>query len=215
MSYLASIYYSLAGFIVPHHYKFVIITDPALAKFTNATLTGFDALIAAPSTGAPSDATNFTIPDVGDGVYQIELYAVPTWQVGDTYQASDDAVWNPTDSKLYKAILGSTGSAPELNPLDWSVITQSDLDSMKYYTTEKIVRIFDLNRCLEDQIDIVVCDVEDLFCNDEKLLKDKNFNNIGKLKVLRDGISIADAKEDYDRAKKLVNLTKQICDCDC
>ncbi len=196
-------------------YKFVVVTDPSADVFTFSTLAGFDSTIAAPSTGAPSDATTYTIPEAGDGVYQVELYTVPTWDVADTYEASDDAVWNVADSKLYKAIATTTGDQPDLSPSEWTAITQPDLETMKYYTTEKVVRIFDLNRCLEDRIDSVVCTVEDLFCSDDRLLKDQCFFDVQRLRVLRDGISIADSKEDYNRATKLVNLTKQICDCDC
>lgn len=194
-------------------YRFLIITRPDNTTFTMSTLSGFDQTISAPSTGAPNDVFTFTVSEPRDGVYQFELYTVPTWNNSDSYQASDDAVWNTADDKLYKAIQNNTSSQPDLNPADWEEIEQSDLESFKYYTTEKIVIIYDLNRCLEDRIDALVCDVEDLFCNDEKLLQFKEFADIQKLRVLRDGISIADSAQDFTRAAKLVNLAKQICNC--
>lgn len=194
-------------------YRFLVITKPDLTTFTMSTLSGFDQSIAAPSAGAPGDVFTFAMTTPRDGVYKFELYTVPTWNNSDTYELSDDAVWNVADSKLYKAILTNTSSQPDLNPTDWTAIVQSDLTAFKYYATEKVVIIYDINRCLEDQIDIVVCDIEDLFCNDEKLLKDANFVNIQKLRALRDGISIADSAQDFDRATKLVNLATQICNC--
>lgn len=194
-------------------YRFLVITRPDLTTFTMSTLAGFDQSISAPSAGAPGDVFTFTIAAPRDGVYKFELYTVPTWNSSDTYQLSDDAVWNAADSKLYKAIVTNTNKQPDLNPTEWTAIVQSDLTAFKYYATEKIVIIYDINRCLEDRIDILVCDVEDLFCNDEKLLQLKEFADIQKLRVLRDGISIADSAQDFDRATKLVNLARQICDC--
>lgn len=139
------------------YYK-IIITNPDATTYTYCSLTGFDATLNTPDnfTGVsypPIPTTyNYDTEGYGDGVYGVQLIAVPTWATGKTYQASDDAVYY--NGTIYECATTHTADvfATDLAAGKWTASNDAGLPE-KYKTTEYISVTCDLH---EDFADLVI-----------------------------------------------------------
>lgn len=165
-------------------------------------------LIAAPSVNA-NITVNFDFT-TGDGVYKVTLCSVPTFDPLEPYQASDDFVF--FDNLLYQAIQDSTGSTPDVSPLDWKVVTEADL-SPKYCTFVKVVRICDLNNCSDDATFEAFCTLKEHVCDDDVLCKNEVFLLAIKLQTIIAAIENANQRGAFDDIEDMINVSKTLCNC--
>ena len=161
----------------------------------------------------PSATTNITVNfdfTSGDGVYKVTLCSVPTFDVAENYQRDDDFVF--FDNLLYESIRGSTGSVPDVSPLDWKVVTEDEL-SAKYCTFVKVVRVCDLNNCFDDAVFEAFCTLKEHICDDDVLCKNERFLKAVKLQVIIAAIENANQRGAFDDIEDMINSSKTLCKC--
>lgn len=165
-------------------------------------------LIATPS-ATPNITVNFDII-TGDGVYKITLCSVPTFDIAEPYKKSDDFVF--FSDRLYEAIRDSTGSQPDLNPLDWKEVTELEL-SAKYCTFIKVVVVCDLNNCADDATKEAFCTLRENICDDDILCKNPRFLKALKLDVIILSIEDMNLRGAFDEIEEAISLSKTLCKC--
>jgi len=149
----------------------------------------------------------------GDGRYDITLRSVPTWNAGVTqYQASDDCVYFAGNGKFYQCIQTNSNSQPDINPLDWKEILETDLP-VKYNTKLFIALDCALLTCLNEKVDCAVCVMGDAFCDDNLLCSNKCFLAAAKLLMLYYGIQIDVQNQDEEKVDKKFDMVADICGC--
>ncbi len=102
-------------------FKKLIVTDPNNAVFLFSSIGDGDESI-----DAGSAQLEFTYPiNAGDGVYQVRLITLPTWNSGDTYVTGQYLVQlNGGDYIVYKLLTASSlNESPVDNPSVWEVVT--------------------------------------------------------------------------------------------
>jgi len=183
-------------------FTFTSFPDPVLGLQTS------EELISPPSV-TPNLTVNFDFIS-GDGVYKITLCSVPTFNIADDYQRDDDFVF--FDNLLYEAIQDSTGSQPDISPLDWKVVTEEEL-SPKYCTFIKVIRICDLNNCSDDATFEAFCTLKEHICDDDVLCKNERFLKAVKLQVLISSIENANQRGAFNDIEDMISLSKTLCKC--
>lgn len=161
----------------------------------------------------PSVTANISVTyslSSGDGVYFISLCVVPTWNALDTYQKNDDYVIYGT--KFYKCIQTGLGNVPDTATAYWTEVAETDL-SNKYCTSGNAVVICNLNKCIEDSTLDAFCTAREYLCDDDLLCKNKRFLKAMKLYVLREAITVSNARGAYRDIKEAIRLTKSLCKC--
>lgn len=194
------------------YYKITITRQDMLEHTFSALQHEIDAgaeEIQPPATGGPQ--YTYTIKN-GDGVYEPCIIAVPTWRASANYNAQDDIVYYPGDKKLYLALQDNNNSVPSDSNTDWEEVQESDLPE-KYVHCVREIFLCELNDCINKYVEDTFCNIEDNICNDEELLSDKKFLNSLKLYSIRLGLLTVGERRDFEKSKRLIELSKQICRC--
>jgi hypothetical protein len=191
-------------------YRKITITNPDGSTYTFSSLGDGDALAATPDTA--TDIFTFTPTAAADGVYAVRLYALPTWNNADSYQASDDMVYHQvgTADKFYKAIVNNSGSQPDTNPSDWEEITEITDFSSKYQALEQIGATCQLLTCLNDKARAAYCSGSDLCPDDELLPIEKTAM---RLIIAQRNLATAAANGDWEEAAEIFNWIETLCNC--
>lgn len=182
-------------------FTFTNFIDPA------TSLLDGDELIATPS-ATPNITVNFDIT-TGDGVYQITLCSIPTYDVAENYQTGDTVFFN---NLLYEAIANSIGNPPDLSPLLWEEVELEDV-SAKYCTFEKVVVQCDLNQCFDDSTREAFCTLKEHVCDDSMLCKNERFLKALKLLIILEDIENMNQRGAYNDIEDAITLSKTICQC--
>ena len=150
----------------------------------------------------------------GDGVYNVTLFAAPTWKTGETYthsNSSPECVYYL--GKLYRSLASGASKEPDTETAYWEEITREDL-SAKYRTTETFaLTCRKLTRCYERLVHEANCVIVDDLCNDNMLCSNRKFLEATKLRMLIDGISYAAKNSDWKRVEIIANAANKICSC--
>jgi hypothetical protein len=86
--------------------------------------------------------------------------------------------------------------------------------SAKYCVTAKVAIVcLTLLKCYQSLVASAVCEIENEWCNDDAICKNKKVLNAMKLRLIIDAVEIAVDKANYDEATHLVNLGKKLCNC--
>jgi len=161
----------------------------------------------------PSVTTNISVNynlSSGDGVYQVTLCVVPTFNAADTYQANDDYV--VYGAKFYKCIQAGVGQVPDTATAYWTEVAETDL-SNKYCTFGSVVVICNLNKCIEEKTLESFCTVREYVCDDDILCTNKRFLKTMKLFVIREAITVSNQRGAYNDIKDMISLSKTLCKC--
>lgn len=206
--------HALADFTL---FRKVVLINPAAEETvfstTAAAATG-DIIIPAASTGNHTFTHTLDENDDKDGVYEFQLYSVPTFDVAESYSLGDH-VWNTTDSKLYKSLVNTNvGNAPESSPTEWEEVSDFKDLPVKYCTIEKIaITCRELQACYERLVHAAVCVIHEDFCNPDFLCKNKSFLNAMTLRLLFDNIVYSVDAKQWEQVTNDINLAKKICNC--
>lgn len=197
-------------------YRQMIITSP------DGTTYGYDALAGLDEVWTPASpllanvkTRNLAATDT-DGVYEITLYTVPSWEdAAYTYihtTANPKAVFY--NGKLWRTLQSVPGgNIPATGSLFWEEITNEDLSS-KYCTKATFaLTCRSLLSCLERLTKEAVCACEADMCDDDLLCNNHAFLSAVKLKTILDGVDYASSQSNYCEATNLINLAKSICNC--
>ena len=185
-------------------YKKITVTLPDSTTYVFSTLVDGDALIDPPSVGVGADVTSYTRD--GDGVYMVKLVAVPTWDVGETYQLDDDYVYY--GGLFYKALTMGSGSQPDTNPTDWEEVTEASIGG-KYSTTEGFYPMCDLNDCLASFTHSALCLYD--MCPNDDLRREERI--AVRLIIRKYAIMDAMSNRDYVKAANIYNEVTSLCNC--
>lgn len=200
-------------------YRKIIVEHQSGKTWTMSAQAGGDQLIQP----ASSTVNTFTYTiGFGDGVYKFRLIEVPVWNGGDNYinQSSTilgpQVVYNAADGLLYKNLVAQSGTnqnqQPDLSPLYWAVIPETDLYNMRFSTFEKIAVFCAANVCYFNTVAEANCAIGQDPCA-QTLCGNKNLLNAAKINSLVDGIIWAAQKGKFDLAEKYFDSLATICNC--
>jgi len=195
----------------------VKVTRPDNSAYILSSVTGTDVdeTISAPSVG--NSTYNFLFQDDidRDGIYTIRMCTYPTWNNAASYITS---VLNVVyyNGILYKAILDSTNSQPDLNALDWEVYEPTlDEEILTRYCMEHkvVVLCLDINECNEKLLHKAFCEINNDFCNDDMLCKNRDFLQATKLDLLKNAMVYSINRSAWNEVEQQMNLMRTICNC--
>ena len=185
-------------------YRKIVMTNP---KRTFVYSTEGDGDVITSAANAAVLTFNFSIEDEDiDGVYDLTLYTVPTWNATPTYDRHE-AVY--LSGILYKSkINGNTGNTPSTSS-DWIEIDDSLIPSKYCVTDSIIITDIKLLGCYEKLVADAICELENDLCGD--MCNNKDFMDAMKMRLLIDSICHAASNNDFDGARKKFNLVNRLC----
>jgi len=150
-----------------------------------------------------------------DGIYTVRMCVYPTWDVTVTYTS---ALLNVTyyEGVLYKALTASLAAQPDLSPLDWEVYEPTlDEEILTRYCMEHkvVVLCLDVNECNERLIHKAFCEINNDFCNDDMLCKNRDFLNATKLLMLKNAMVYSINRNAWNEVESQMNRIRTICNC--
>jgi hypothetical protein len=188
-----------------------VITKPDGTEYVMATHGTYDELI------QPASSTiltyNFDI-DQG-GVYQVDLYQVPTWSAA-TYAENDIVAKLVSSVVRFFQVTSDSGTNKE--PLvtadwddDWDEIPEKDIAGTPYGSTAYYLQRCELDNCLANS-------AKYLFCEFEELCKQTNcshecFCNYQKIRAYDRGITEATLLNRWDSIRTYYNAITELCNC--
>lgn len=168
--------------------------------------------IGSPDVSIDSGDTNgsIVIPiDEGDGVYIATLTSIPTFAAGN-YETNDIVYHSGT---LYKALANNSGvTAPNLDAVNWVAITIDDVTS-KYQVEEKFVVASLLNSIYYDNMRKAVSEINTKYIDMVDETKNKYLLKAMKAFVLRDSVTDAVNKNNFEEAANILSIGEQLEDC--
>ncbi len=190
------------------NYKKIVITNPDGTKYTFCSLGDGDALIDAPADTPAGEPIETLYQSVGDGVYNLTLEAVPTWDSTVIY-TSVTQQYVFYDNKLYKALQAVIANKNPATETDyWEEV--DDLPA-KYKLSQNFAVTCDLQMCFVAQGYKVACDIN-VYC-DKYFCENQAIQNWLKLDIILEHIPDLVDNGEWDRVTHMINLGKQICGC--
>lgn len=198
-------------------FRKVVLINPAGTETvfsTTIVAAATDIIIPAASTG--NQVFNHTLDenDDKDGVYEFQLYSVPTYDAAESY-SQDDHIFNVSDKKLYKSLVNTNlNNTPDTSPTQWEEVPDFKDLPVRYCTIEKVaLTCRELQACYERLTHAAVCVIHEDFCNPDFLCKNKSFLNAITLRLLFDNITYSVNNKQFDQVTNDINLAKKICNC--
>jgi len=195
----------------------ISVTRPDNSAYilSSVPATDVDESIGVPSTS--NGTYNFLFQDDidQDGIYTVRMCVYPTWNVAASYTTGVLNVVSYNDV-LYKAILPSTGSQPDLVPTDWEVYAPTlDEEILTRYCMEHkvVVLCLDINECNEQLVHKAFCEINNDFCNDDMLCKNRDFLNATKLLMLKNAMVYSINRSAWNEVEQQMNKMRIICNC--
>lgn len=159
-----------------------------------------------------TDTLAHTIPVANtDGVYCSTLFVVPDYDnaVAYTHTASNPKAVYYLD-KLYRTIASSTGNLPT-DTAYWEEITREDLSSKFKTKVYFALTCRSITACYETLVHEANCVIVDDLC--DNLCTNSKFLDATKVRMLLDGVSYAARNGEWERAQRLTDTAKTICNC--
>jgi hypothetical protein len=173
-----------------------------------------DQVIPAPSIGTDEFAFSFQDVD-SDGIYEVRLCTYPTWTDLAQYPSSPlNVVYY--EGVLYRCIQDSTDNVPDENPEYWEVYEPTPEEALltRYCTVQRVVVLcISLLKCYEKLVHDAFCLMDNNFCNDDVLCKNKKFLAATKMMILLKAVEISVNKNAWHEVEKQIRLMKLICGC--
>lgn len=175
-----------------------------------------DEIIAAPSTFTnpllyPPITNYYTFS--GDGVYEVELVAIPEYDSRVTYALGHTVV----DSGVVYESLSNSNTSPLTVAAKWSVVASDPNDlsgvSSKYRVVAYIAVDCSLHDCWKDLIYTTNCTLLSIDCNGEDLCGNPTWNNAMRLGMILDIIPDLMDDNEVEKVQELINLGGSICSC--
>ena len=191
------------------YFRKIKINQPDGTNYLLSSLGDGDAVCVAPKSQTLPLTDTYTYA-TGDGVYEIILYTLPTYNNSATYGATH-YIYYPTNQKVYKAKGATTGNIPT-NTTYWTEITDLNTLSSKYLYSCKVAIVCAIKTCLAQKISDYNCN----FCNpcDERTFTSSVEKiKIDKLKMALFSIEVLAENEYWDEVTNIINFGKQICCC--
>ena len=192
------------------NYKVIKFTNPDTTTYTFATDGTGDELIEAPATATLPTPTVYTY-ETGDGVYEVQLFAVPDWDVDISYLSASNhhVIYNGV---IYKAKANSTGDIPDESPSKWEVVELDDLIGTAYGLEYTFATTCDIQDCYEQTIVSALCGLNSGFCKVD-LCKNTDYKKAMTLKLILESVPVLVDNSNWTKVENAINLGKQICCC--
>ena len=169
-------------------------------KTTITSLPHWDSILGVANTDT------FTTPISSDDVYVLELATVPTWDILITY-AIDDCVYYGT--KLYKALIVSTGSQPDTSLADWVLITEDNLTADYLTIDNTIALVYSIMKCKDEKVYSSYGDINKIVNSQFSI--NESAINLWKIGINIRAIQIAVALDEWSRAQQSIKDTTNLC----
>lgn len=164
-----------------------------------------------PASGMTLPITDTYTYSTGDGVYDITLYSIPTYDNTVAYSLTDlQCVFY--NGGIYKLLAGGAGNQPDISPIFWESIDLTEVLS-KYIATGKIVTTCNLQKCYAALVEKANCVKHSIGCNFEKVFDDKSIADYEMLGLTLDAIPQLVQKGYWTKVTDEINFGKQICCC--
>jgi hypothetical protein len=189
-------------------FKKVRFTNPDGTSYLFSTEGDGDSVVL-----SPKDVIDFPVStqydyDTGDGVYTLELFAVPDWITGEDYVVGNHVF---VGGKFYKCIV-NCNSVPVTDTTKWTEVELEDLLGTPFGLKQKFAVYCDIEACYKEKVYKTLCLLESSFC-DVDLCKSKEFKQATLLWMILENIPILVDNNAWDSVITLINNGSQICCC--
>ena len=188
----------------------IIITNPDGTTHTYASDGSGDSTIDTPDTYSSNPKyTSYDYTDHGDGVYLVQLMAVPTW----SFIAAIDGGWNTGDyvyfgGNLYTCIGTAVTGDPTSSPLDWQEVEEEDLPVK--YSVQAYTSVYCCIEACKNEYVVLANPCSDT-CSKINLCENENYKAAMKLSIAIQAIETLSANEDWTKVEQIINMCKRIC----
>jgi len=145
--------------------------------------------------------------NTGDGKYIIELFVLPTWGSAYSYLIATAPYVYHVD-KLYKALQDSTNQNPTTETTYWAEVLTMDELSAKYYLTQNITIISDMQEVWARLTYIANCVNNKIGCRWEVLFQDEAWIDAVRLCQIQESIPVLMKVDAWDEIESNINLSK-------
>ena len=176
--------------------------------FSSGYPTDGDITLAVPNGAVLPMSTAYSYT-TGDGRYIIELFALPTWQVGYAYLIATTP-YIVHLGVIYKCLQDSTGNTPASTPADWEVVSDMDDLPAKYQLTKNVTITSDMAELWARLEYIANCVNNDIGCAWEQLFRDPYWIDAVRLCQAMSAIPILMNVDAWDEVNANINMSKEI-----
>lgn len=188
-------------------FKKILIEAPDGTTYLESSLGDGDLTITLPGTNYTYDYSA-----IGDGVYKVTLYTVPTWNSGITYNTTT-APYVYYGGSLYRCIQTGTNKNPVTETAFWTVLTSIDSLSTKYRTFGYIAIHCEIDQCWADAVVQANCTEAKTECDDTSLCEDDSWRKAMRLDMIRMAIDELADQGLWTQAQNTINDGLTICCC--
>jgi len=183
-------------------------------RYEFSTVAGKDILIASPSTYlSVPEQSNYTFST--DGLYEVELIALPQYDSKATY---NNTHFVHNNGNIYKSLVNANvASLSDTN--SWQTIgTTSDRTgyeniSSKYRDVEYKQITAESEECFAELIYQVNCVLLNMDCNFTELCSNKEWNSAARMLMIYEVLPQMVLDQEYDKVVTLINELQTLCDC--
>lgn len=192
--------------------KKIAIINPDDTDYLFSTLSDGDAVLTAPANVAQIPITTKYRYSTGDGLYQIAMYVLPTWNTDSLYlKLNFPMVYNAADGNLYQAITDTQAEQPDLNPSSWKQILTFDELLPKYRVCVNFVNDYDTKKCYTAKLNTALGKINNCCVTD--LCSIPSYNEAMELLLIIEAIPGFVSNSDWYKLRNIINMAKQICSC--
>jgi len=147
----------------------------------------------------------------GDGKYIIELFALPTWGGGYSYEVST-APYVVHLGVIYKCLRDTVGDTPATSPEDWEVVSSMDSLTTKYQLTKNVTITSDMAETWARLVYNANCVNNKIGCKFEELLRDPQWVDAVRLCLAQEAVPVLMKVDAWTEVATNINFGKIITD---
>lgn len=190
----------------------------ATNRYEYCSVAGFDALLSPPSLYAVvPEQTSYTFSD--DALYEVELIALPTYDVAITYLNTHFVI---TNGFIYKSLVNNNVGNAVTNITKWKQINAivyaiTDIEraniSNKYRDVEYKEVVVSAHECTMDLIYQLNCVILNTDCNYTDLCSNKIWLNANLMIMIFSILPQMVIDQEYNKVVELINQLSLMCNC--
>jgi len=193
-------------------FRKVNIVCPDSTEYLFSSIADGDAttLPAATATLPITDTYAYT---TGDGVYNITLYTLPTWDATIAYYFIRN-VYVYYLTVMYKLLKNDTGTTPGTDATVWEVVSSIDDLPAKYRQNVRFAITCDITSCYRNFVLTADARLKCTMCNKEIWMRDTDVQKSMQLFMIIEAVPTLMYMGLYDDAQTTINKGKQLCCCE-
>jgi len=188
-------------------FRKIVFSNPDGTSYVFSSIGDGDEVITAADVAILPILTTYYY-STGDGVYNVCLMTVPTWNIAATYTTGMCVWYNDT---LWRALMATTGDVPGVDATRWIEITETSLPA-RYRYCENFAVYCDTIACFMEYVRRTICGFNALSCTDN-VCDSSDFQKAGRLEMILNAIPQLVLVGDWDSVEHIINLARQICCC--